>query len=160
MRWVVSLLCIFAGIGGPAHAQRSYGYFIAGPGASANGESTATLQLAGGVEGTLGKGVGIGAELGALGPMKSFSDVLGVFSANGYYHLYGGDTSRKGDPFVTGGYTMFFRSGRSNLFNLAAGVNYWLHDRIGLRLEFRDHIRTPGRGTVHFFNLRVGLIVR
>jgi len=153
---MVVFLFIVAGLGVPARAQRSHGYFFVAPGGT-NG--TATLHLGGGVEGGLGKGIGVGAELGALGPTRSFDDVLGVFSANGYYHFFR-DDGRKADPFVTGGYTLFFRSGTANLGNLGGGVNYWLGERIGLKIEFRDHIRTPGRGTLHFYGIRFGITVR
>jgi hypothetical protein len=39
-------------------------------------------------------------------------------------------------PFVSGGYT-FVRS--SAAFNFGGGVNIWLHERVGVRIEFRDH---------------------
>jgi hypothetical protein len=143
-----------------ASAQRSNGYFFVAPGGSSGRSTDATLHIGGGGEIVLGKGIGLGAEIGALGPTKEFSDVFGVFSLNGYYHFSRSGQGRKLDPFVTGGYTLFFRTGRANLANVGGGVNYWFHDRIGLRLEFRDQIRTPGGGTLHFWNVRAGIAFR
>jgi hypothetical protein len=77
-------------------------YIFAAPGAlSCCGESQATLHAGGGGEIKVWKGLGAGAEVGALGPTEDFTQALGVFSTNGYYHLLG--SGRKFDPFVTGG---------------------------------------------------------
>lgn len=155
---LVSLLLLSLHV--PARAQRSHGYFFVGPGASSNHGATSTIHIGGGGEAVLGKGIGIGAELGALGPTGDFAELFGVFSVNGSYHFVHGGDGGKFDPFATGGYTLFFRSGSANLFNVGGGVNYWLHEKIGLRLEFRDQIRTPGRGTLHYWNFRIGIAFR
>ncbi len=64
-------------------------------------------------EAALAKGFGVGAEISALGARQSFGDsAMGVFSANGYYHFKHEKDART-DPFVTGGYTLMFRSGHA-----------------------------------------------
>ncbi len=143
-----------------ASAQRSSGYFFLAPGGvSAGGSISATLHLGAGAEGILGKGFGIGAEIGALGLTQAWGDtVAGAFSPNGYFHFA---RYRKSplDPFVTGGYTLLFRNGHANLFNFGGGVNYWFRSNLGLRLEFRDHVDSRSFGDVHWWGFRVGLAV-
>jgi hypothetical protein len=118
-----------------------------------------TIQLGAGGEGILGKGIGIGAELGVLAQPRYFGDsALGVVSLNPYYHFYRGDR-RQVDPFVTGGYTLIFRSGHANLANLGGGLHYWFRSRLGIRLEFRDHLNTSGTIS-HFWGFRAGLAFR
>ncbi len=143
-----------------AFAQRCSGYFFLAPGGVSGGGSTsATLHLGAGAEGILGKGFGIGAEIGALGLTQAWGDtVAGVFSPNGYFHFA---RYRKSplDPFATGGYTLLFRNGHANLFNFGGGVNYWFRSNLGLRLEFRDHVQFHSFGNVNWWGFRVGLAV-
>jgi hypothetical protein len=127
---VIGTLLLVMAIPAVAAAQHSHGYgFVAPGGASCCGHTSATLHVGGGGEGILGKGIGIGAEIGALGDTRSFEySAIGVFSANGYYHFVHG-TDIKLDPFFTGGYTLIFRSGYASLFNFGGGINYWFHRR-------------------------------
>src|SRR5215510_8765799 len=101
--WIRAILVAVALVA-VVHAQPSNGYvFLAPGGVSCCGHTSMTLQLGGGGEAVLGHGVGIGAELSALGPRQSFADsVFGVFSPNGYYH-FAHAKDLKVDPFVTGG---------------------------------------------------------
>jgi hypothetical protein len=84
--------------------------------------------------------------------------VVGVFSPNGcFYFVHGRDI--KLDPFVTGGYTLSFRSGHANLFNFGGGLNYRFRTRRGGQLEFRDQVHTDG-SSVHYWGGRFGLAFR
>ena len=141
-----------------AAAQPSNGYiFFAPGGVTCCGHTSMTLHFGAGGEAVLGKGVGIGAEIGALGDRQYFSDsVVGVFSANGYYHLVHGKNV-KVDPFITGGYTLLFRSGHANLGNFGAGLNYWFRHSLGLRFELRDHIHVNEGTAVQYWGFRFGL---
>lgn len=145
---------------GAVWAQHSHGYlFVAPGGASGGGNTQATFHLGAGGEWLFGKGIGAGAELGALGPTSSFAtDVLGVLSVNGYYHFL--HSGARFDPFATGGYTLLFRSGHANLGNFGAGMNYWFIPRIGFKTEFRDHVWSQNFGTIHYWGIRFGLNFR
>jgi hypothetical protein len=154
----------------PLQAQHSNGYvFFAPGGITCCGHTAMTLQFGAGGEAVLGKGIGLGAEVGAVGTRRYFADsVVGVFSPNGYYHFVHGKHITI-DPFVTGGYTLIFRSGHANLFNVGGGMNYWFRSRLGGRLEFRDQVHTecvelscsPRDGaSVHYWGVRFGLAFR
>ena len=110
-----------------------------------------------GGEGVFRNGLGVGGEIGYTTPWKSFTDGIGIASLNGSYHF--GSRNRI-DPFVTGGYTLLFRSGHVNAFNLGAGVNYWFASRLGLKVEFRDHIDPNNNLNVHLWSVRTGLNFR
>lgn len=68
-------------------------------------------------EGVIRSVIGVGAEMGMLGPKEYFTEsVLGAFSVNGYGHIPGLPAGL--DPFVTAGYTRFFPSCGANLCNI------------------------------------------
>lgn len=139
----------------PGH---SYGYVFAAPGGTSGGGG-GTLHVGGGGEGVFKNGAGISAELAYLTPFESIGDGLGTFSVNGSYHFLKASKSGKVVPFLTGGYTGFFRGGYANGVNFGAGVNYWFKRRVGLRVEFRDNVFLQ-EGSAHFLNVRAGLTFR
>jgi hypothetical protein len=145
-------------LGGAVRAQHSNGYVYFAPGGvSCCGHTAMTIQLGVGGEAILGKGIGVGAEIGAVGVRRDFGDsVVGIFSPNGYYHFAHGK-GVKADPFVTGGYTLLFRTGHANLFNFGGGLNYWFRQRLGVRFEIRDQVLTDG-AAVHYWGVRAGLV--
>lgn len=152
--FILVLFCTLA-----ANAQgNSYGYLLAGPGGTAPNGGGATLLIAGGGEGVFNNGAGLGAEAGYVFPFEAPGDGLGLFSINGSYHFL--NSSGKTVPFVTGGYSGFFRNGYANGVNFGAGVNYWFKPRTGLRFEFRDNIAVFDSEAVHFLNVRVGVTFR
>jgi len=126
------------------------GYVFFAPGMV---ERETTLHLGVGGEVPIYKGLGMGGELGYLGPANYFGEGFGILSANATYD-FPRATSGKLGPFATGGYSLGFRSGSINGFNYGIGMNYWIVDRIGLRVEFREHVfdRT------HFHGFRIGWI--
>jgi hypothetical protein len=134
------------------------GYAFFAPGVTSPG-GTGTVHLGGGGEVMVYRGLGLGAELGYLAPWRSFSDGLGVFSPNVSYHLLPAAGDGKVEPFVTGGYTLLFRSGTVNGFNFGGGINYWLKEHVGLRFEVRDNVGVDG-ATTHFVGFRVGVAFR
>lgn len=136
------------------------GYIFGGIGAvTGGGSSDATLHVGGGFEATAWDALGIGAEIGYLAPFESLADGIGIFSVNAAYHFFARQPSHRARPFVTGGYTLGFRSGSENLWNVGGGVDYWFRSKTGLRIEFRDHVWT-GEGTEQFWGVRIGLIIR
>lgn len=144
---------------GPAKAVSGLGYGFFGVGAATCcGDSTGTWHAGGGGEAVIGDAVGIGAEIGYLNLVESGSDGLGVFSVNGAYHFFPGQPSHRVRPFVTGGYTLGFASdGHENLLNFGGGVDYWLKPKVGLRVEFRDHVWGEEGDTLHFWSVRFGV---
>lgn len=161
MRPILAVTMLLLAVSTAARAQRSHGYLFLAPGGQSSGGQTAmTLHLGAGGEAVLFKGIGVGAELGALGPREDFaSNVLGVASVNGYYHFLHGRP--KADPFVTAGYTVMFRSGSINLFNFGGGINYWFVPRLGLKVELRDHVYDIQYGSrVQYWGIRLGLAIR
>ena len=158
---IVLLLLAMPGL---AAAQTStsagHGYvFFAPGGATGRGFTTSTLNLGGGGEAFVAENFAVGSEIGALWPTENFGAALGLFSVNGAYHFGRSAEGRKAVPFVTGGYSLLFREETSNLYNLGAGVDYWFREKLGLRLEFRDHIWNPGT-TVHLWQVRIGMTFR
>jgi len=141
------------------NSPRGWGYFVGGVGATTgNGSSTGTYQIAGGGEGLVKGGFGVGGEVGYLAPFRSAGDGIGILSVNPSYHFRNASGSGRFVPFVTGGFSLAFRNGSSGGGNFGAGVQYWMKDHVGLRFEFRDHIFSSD--TPHFFQFRVGLSFR
>jgi hypothetical protein len=140
-----------------SNERRVSGYVFAAPGRISDSDST-TLHIGGGVEGRVYRGLGVGGEIGFLGPASSLEDSFGIFSANGSYHFANATQSGKLVPFVTGGYSLFFREGTANAVNFGGGVNYWFKDRLGLRVEVRDHVLPEYR--THYWGVRLGLSFR
>ena len=140
----------------PAAAQVS-GYGVVGPAGLSGfyGTSAANGHVAGGVEGLVGGRIGGQGEFGAIG---GSGGLLLVTSANG---LVRPAPDGKVSPFVTGGYTrMSSGEGGFDAWNAGAGADVWLKPRVGLRLEFRDHVRPDPRGTVHYWTFRAGVSFR
>ena len=139
--------------------HRAQGYVFAGAGGTAPDGVGATLNFGVGGEGLIYKGLGAGGEIGYLTPARTPSDGFGILSANGSYHFINASSSGRLVPFVTGGYSFFFRSGFANGVNAGGGINYWFRERMGLRVEFRDQI-VPGGRAVHLVGVRIGLSFR
>ena len=135
-----------------------YGYVFFGPGWLPNG-GEGIMHVGGGGEATFKNGAGIGAELAYLTPFRFPGDGLGTFSVNVSRHFLKTSGSEKVVPFLTGGYTGFFREGYANGVNFGAGVNYWFKPRVGLRFEVRDNILVQDDAH-HHLNFRVGLTFR
>jgi hypothetical protein len=143
----------------PADAQ-GLGYAVAGPAGFSGffGSSAADFHAAGGGEFLVNGRAGPGAEVGLLG--NSSSRLL-VLSLNGAFHFPTGSDLRRPSPFVTGGYThMGSGEGGFNAWNVGAGLDVWMSDQYGLRVEFRNHVRPDVRGTVHYWTVRAGVVGR
>jgi hypothetical protein len=135
--------------------QPGLGYFFFAPGIRSC-EREGTFHVGGGGEVSLAKGLGVGAEIGYLSSWKSAGSGIGILSLDGVYQFH---RSRKTVPFVLAGYSLGFRSGVAHALNFGGGVNYWFREKVGLRLEFRDHIPTS-EAYCHFLGFRLGLSFR
>ncbi len=144
-----------------AVAQRSHGFFFIAPGGvSAPGFDfdATTLHLGVGGVFLIARGIGIGVEAGPVTPAQDVTAVVGLASLNGVYHFPVHDS--RVDPFAGAGYSIAFRGGTFNGFNFGGGLNFWFLNRVGLRLEFRDHVFQPAGVTVHNYGIRFGLAFR
>ena len=162
---IVSTLAVVAGaiVASPAAAQ-ALGYGIAGPSGYSGffgSSSMPMVHAAGGGEFLAGGRVGAGGEFGLLANTDG-----GVFvtSANGVFHFAPSVATpirSRISPFASGGYTRITGGeGAFDAWNLGAGADVWLKPRVGLRLEFRDHIRPDDRGGVQYWAFRAGVVFR
>jgi opacity protein-like surface antigen len=150
---VVCLLTILPAIASADDGSGPRGYAFFGLGRAAD---STTIHVGGGLDAAIYRGIGASAEVGYLGPRQQFKDYgFGVFSANGLYDLPF-SLSSKLRPFATGGYSMAFRDGTANGYNIGGGVNYWLGDRMGLRFEYRENVIND----FHFHGGRIGWTFR
>ncbi len=150
------LICFAGAMPGQSFEQhRGQGYVFFAPG---RGFETTTLHIGAGGEGFIYKGLAAGGDIGYLFPAQSFRYGAGLLSVNGSYHL-NRNSHWIVSPFVTSGYSLAFRGAAANMVNVGGGLNYWLGERTGLRLEFRDHIQ-PGYRATHLLEFRIGLAFR
>ena len=158
------LLALAAGIGfaqtpqPPAREHHGHGYVYVGPGAFTS-DSETLLHYGVGGEGLIKGGLGAGIEIGGFANPSEFRGGFGVLSPDLSYHFLNATRSRKLVPFVTGGYTLFFASGVENGVNYGGGINYWFKDRIGMRIEVRDHVFIT-YPDYHLLGVRFGLTFR
>ncbi len=143
--------------------RTGHGYVFVAPGAATSFDCRSctfgTLHFGGGGEATFYKGLGIGAELGYLVPIENMSSGLGLASINAVY-IFRSKGKAKLEPFLTGGGTLGFASGGAfGGINFGGGVQYWMRKRVGLRIEFRDHVPTESYSS-HLFEGRVGFAFR
>ena len=160
---IVSTLALVAGAITARRADaQALGYGIAGPAGYTGffGSSSAwELHAAGGVEILAGGRVGAGGEFGMLA--NPYGGML-VASANGVFHFGPSvrtPTRSRTSPFVSGGVTrMGNGEGGFNAWNIGGGADVWLKPRVGMRFEFRDHIRPDSRGAVNYWAFRAGVV--
>ncbi len=161
--WIV--LCICGLVPALARGQEreqvhGQGYFFFAPGAAVStyGGSLALVHFGTGFEANAYKGLGIGAEIGYMAPYRYMSEGIGILSLDGLY-MFRSLRSYKVIPFITGGYTLAFRSGHASGMNFGGGIHYWFSRRCGLRFEFRDHVSTE-TWSDHLVQGRVGFEIR
>ena len=150
-----------------SNSSRGQGYLFFAPGVARGnsrlpstepGKTTrAAVHIGGGGEGFVYKGLGLGAEIGAVGPWSEFSEAFGLGSANLSYHFLPGASERKLEPFVSVGYTLFFRAGVTHGVNAGVGINRWLNKHVALRFEVRDNVE-GGHG--HLIGFRIGVTLK
>jgi hypothetical protein len=103
------------------------------------------------------KGFSVGGDAGYLGPLEGPEEGFGNLNVNASYHFLTASETRKIVPFVSGGYTLFFREGSANLFNIGGGIIYWMDSGKGWRFEVRDQIWSD-YGTYHYVSFNVGFV--
>jgi hypothetical protein len=163
VRWtrtlrVIGLSAALLGAAQAARAQTAV-YGIAGPaGVSGFFRSSRAVHAAGGADVLAAGPVGVSGELGAF---ANTSSVLWVTSVNAVVALASTGAAARAVPFVTGGYSRFSSGEESfNAWNIGGGINAWVSERVGLRADFRDHVRPDSRGTVQYWTIRAGAVLR
>ena len=148
-----------------AAAQGSHGYAFVGA-TTIPGEPIYTywqgnyVHAGGGVEGGIGKRLTVGGEVGALISVReTYGRSAALLSFGPGFHLVP-RSDRKLDPFISAGVSLLVSRGAGTLFYYGGGANYWFRDRIGLRVEFRDHVWSPEGTALHFAGARIGLSFR
>jgi hypothetical protein len=157
--WIVILLAATPALAfaQTSNERRWYGNAFFAPGIVTDGVGVgATAHIGAGFDRFLHRGFGIGGEIGYVGAPTAPGLGAGLASINGAYHFR---RAGKFVPFVTGGYSLLFRSSSVNAMNLGSGFNYWFRERLGFRLELRDHV-IPAERDVHALGLRIGLTFR
>ena len=137
------------------NSSRGQGYLFFGLGARDTGSGT--LHIGGGGEGFVRRGLGLGAEIGAVWPWSGpGGEEEGLASVNLSYHFLPSMTDGKFEPFITAGYSMQFRAGIRHGANAGIGANVWLRENLALRLEGRGHVlKRWGLG-----EFRIGVTIR
>ena len=137
-------------------------------GLSTNVKGGGNATFTAGVDWGLGNRVGVQLDGGGL--------VAGAYSLAGYgllspsvsFHPANWKDPRT-DFFIFGGYTFLGNSYRYyNLVCFGGGLNYWRSEisRVGVRVEFRDHIGEAAKftytatGAIHIWQIRIGVAIR
>ena len=141
-------------VSGQGSEKKGWGYgFFVGGFATDGSESEGIVHMGGGVDLLLAGGLGVGLEIGSLS-WGGISDGVGVFSPG---VIYAFNTDQKTIPFITGGYTLFFREGSANGAFFGGGVNYLIGDNWGIRVEGRDQVFIED-GSFHNLEARFGVM--
>ena len=105
------------------------------------GRRVGVSRIGGGWERLFHRGFGFGVD-GGFRPVPDRFDT----SFNVHYHiLESSGRSSRVSPFATGGLTVAWGVGDGGLgagearYNVGGGVNLWIHDRFGPRIEFRHY---------------------
>jgi hypothetical protein len=120
---------------------------------------TTALHFGGGGEFDLYKGLGLSLDLGYMAPSRGLQEGIGIFSPNGRY-AFRHSADSKLIPYITAGYSLLFRRDTANAFNYGGGVDYWFAEKVGLKVEFRDHVLTQCRDHCHAYQIRGGFSFR
>ena len=155
-------LLLMLGLSANALAQEpgpmSYYAFVGAGGTTSRfGQTTSLFHVGGGMEAVARSGLGAGVEGGYLGPWSNGSNGIGILSVNALYRLGGSPRTAQTVPFITGGYSLGFRSTAASFGNFGGGLIHWFGEGTGLRLEFRDNVRD---GSTHWLVFRAGLDFR
>jgi hypothetical protein len=142
-----------------SNGSRAQGYLFIAPGVGTadygRDLSGAFVHIGGGGERLIYKGIGLGAEIGAV-IFGGYS--FGAGSVNVSYHFLPNVAERKLEPFVSLGYGPLFRAGVAYGFNPGLGFNRWLNKNYALRFEVRyNSARHNGYGNLIGFRLGVTL---
>jgi hypothetical protein len=159
MKIALGMLAVFLGMPVFAAAQTpnaaGHGYLVIGPVTTRSGTYT---HIAVGGDSPVFKGITAGVEFGTVFHWSGFyNTAFALGSANVSYHFSSTALGRKTDPFITAGYSIFIRAGTENGANAGGGINVWVNEKVGVRLEFRGY---AGHVRAQSFGPRIGIAFR
>lgn len=149
-----------------AGASSNYAYIFSGPVVVPKSAFTRWngdfIHVGGGGEGRITGRFALGGEFGVLMPITNQQNAITTFvgSVTPAFHFFDKDSRSRFDPFVNGGLSLLAGRGGAFAVHYGGGMNYWLHRRIGLRAEFRDHLWSPEAGeAIHLVDFRFGIVI-
>ena len=162
------LMFAAAGKGQDFEMPRRIGYVFVAPGRDSSGWKKTTVHTGAGGHLLVSKGLGLNFETGFLFHPANMEARTTLTSFGASYHLFNQRSPRKIVPFVAAGYSYAANNTMPNMHmvNFGGGVDYWLREELGLRLEVRDHFAPkaypdgtlfPG-APVHFLGYRIGVV--
>lgn len=158
---LLSAFCVFSQPTEENHVATGYGYIYGAPGVGLSFcgcGNIAAVALGGGAEGLLKRGFGLGVDGGYFfAPSAGAQYGIGLVSPSALYQF---KTRSKTNPFVLGGYTLAFRGGVANLVHFGGGVNHWLSQHWGLRVEVRYLMSPQYPDEAGALQFRVGALIR
>lgn len=162
MRRILAFLSFMVLLNSLAYSQsetksQTTGYVHFAPGISIP-DNEGGISIGGGGNYRSSIGLGGGADLSYLAPWSGLGGGIGTLSPHLYYSYM--NNGSKVEPFLSGGYTLFFRSGTANGINFSGGVHYWFSKKVGLKLEFRDDMLLDTSPYYHFLSFRIGAAFR
>ena len=149
---LLALECVALGQGNERKAW-GYGFAAVGVAYESGYGGYGVVHFGGGGERLLAGGLGAAFELGYGSAFDGHG--IGVLSPG---VIYAFNREKKTVPFVNGGYTLFFRSGTAHGVFFGGGVNKWIGDRWGIRIEGRDYWEAGDR--FNALEARVAFILR
>lgn len=157
----IAVLAVAAGNGGYAQTEgeKKVGnsYLFGAPGVeTCCRRGRGIVQVGGGAEATIYRGLGANADAGYMFPMDSAGAGVLTLSAGPIYQF---SRNKQTVPFVTGGLSLAVREGAGAALHFGGGAIRWFSPKWGLRFEIRDHI-PPSYSKTHFVIFRIGLAHR
>jgi hypothetical protein len=149
----------------PFDKPRSSGFlFVAPGGVSVNHGGGSSLEVGGGGQVFVYRGLGFDGDVGGLlypshdSQGKQIHRWTGMITLNAVY-VFQRTAEQKACPFLIIGATGIPAFDVAGGFNFGGGVQYWFAEKYGLRVEFRDHIRS-GMRTYNDVQLRIAVAFR
>jgi len=139
------------------------GYFFVAPGVRVDTRQS-TLEIGGGGELYVYKGLGFGGDVGGLRTPSKDAAGNTVYRWTGmaaFHAIYNFQMSAKQKihPFVVFGFTIIPAFDTPGGYNVGGGVQYWFSTHLGVRVEFREHVLTGARSH-QYPQARIGLAFR
>ncbi len=159
--FAIFLLCSCAFAEEEFKKPKQTGFVFISPGAfTVNVDARKTIEIGGGYEGFLYKGLGLGFDVGGIQQLSpGSSNWTGITTLYAIYDFQRA-ANQKLCPYVFGGGTAIPASDVSGGYNLGGGVKYWFAKHAGLKLDFRFHARPGNLRTYDDIQARIGIAFR